>query len=109
SATVMMRLFIVAPPSVLSPTRRSSDLGPTMIAQTDRVKSVASAEPAKVTDTRCEKGQRVILAAGRLAGFRACYGACAPVDGGISDRKSTRLNSSHVKSSYAVLCLKKKK
>src|SRR5690606_41336940 len=84
SATVMMRLFIVAPPSVLSPTRRSSDLGPTMIAQTDRVKSVASAEPAKVTDTRCEKGQRVILAAGRLAGFRACYGACAPVDGGIS-------------------------
>src|SRR6266511_4852728 len=28
---------------------------------------------------------------------------------GERDRKSTRLNSSHVKSSYAVLCLKKKK
>src|SRR5690606_39817172 len=28
---------------------------------------------------------------------------------GISDRKSTRLNSSHVKISYAVFCLKKKK
>src|SRR5690606_40826468 len=27
----------------------------------------------------------------------------------ISDRKSTRLNSSHVKISYAVFCLKKKK
>src|SRR5690606_42092561 len=27
----------------------------------------------------------------------------------IQDRKSTRLNSSHVKSSYAVFCLKKKK
>src|SRR5690606_41701737 len=27
----------------------------------------------------------------------------------IQDRKSTRLNSSHVKNSYAVLCLKKKK
>src|SRR5207302_9741438 len=26
----------------------------------------------------------------------------------ISDRKSTRLNSSHVKTSYAVICLKKK-
>src|SRR5690606_40622182 len=26
----------------------------------------------------------------------------------VSDRKSTRLNSSHVKSSYAVFCLKKK-
>src|SRR5690606_40606117 len=28
---------------------------------------------------------------------------------GLSDRKSTRLNSSHVKISYAVFCLKKKK
>src|SRR5690606_41773833 len=28
---------------------------------------------------------------------------------GSQDRKSTRLNSSHVKSSYAVFCLKKKK
>src|SRR5690606_41721498 len=27
----------------------------------------------------------------------------------IGDRKSTRLNSSHVKNSYAVFCLKKKK
>src|SRR5438874_9773426 len=31
--------------------------------------------------------------------------ACAP----SSDRKSTRLNSSHVEISYAVFCLKKKK
>src|SRR5690606_41041100 len=30
------------------------------------------------------------------------------IDGG-KDRKSTRLNSSHVKSSYAVFCLKKKR
>src|SRR5690606_40006275 len=30
-------------------------------------------------------------------------------DGLARDRKSTRLNSSHVKSSYAVFCLKKKK
>src|SRR5690606_40202942 len=29
--------------------------------------------------------------------------------GGGQDRKSTRLNSSHVKISYAVFCLKKKK
>src|SRR5690606_41279609 len=29
--------------------------------------------------------------------------------GKFADRKSTRLNSSHVKISYAVLCLKKKK
>src|SRR3989442_8495686 len=30
-------------------------------------------------------------------------------DGGQVDRKSTRLNSSHVRISYAVFCLKKKK
>src|SRR5438874_3705545 len=30
-------------------------------------------------------------------------------DAGMEDRKSTRLNSSHVEISYAVFCLKKKK
>src|SRR5207249_8078278 len=33
---------------------------------------------------------------------------CSPT-GGTIDRKSTRLNSSHVSISYAVFCLKKKK
>src|SRR5690349_22948322 len=33
----------------------------------------------------------------------------ASVEGGDEDRKSTRLNSSHVEISYAVFCLKKKK
>src|SRR5690625_6657850 len=32
-----------------------------------------------------------------------------PSDGAYGDRKSTRLNSSHVAISYAVFCLKKKK
>src|SRR5437762_13680682 len=32
-----------------------------------------------------------------------------PIRGGIPDRKSTRLNSSHRCISYAVFCLKKKK
>src|SRR5690554_1202389 len=32
----------------------------------------------------------------------------AHLGGGTSDRKSTRLNSSHVRISYAVFCLKKK-
>src|SRR5689334_24114986 len=35
-------------------------------------------------------------------GVNPCHGAC-------SDRKSTRLNSSHSSISYAVFCLKKKK
>src|SRR6266699_4729651 len=42
--------------------------------------------------------------------LRACLAA---MDGGmsvaVSDRKSTRLNSSHFRISYAVFCLKKKK
>src|SRR5436309_9212170 len=33
----------------------------------------------------------------------------SPAQGRAVDRKSTRLNSSHVKISYAVFCLKKKK
>src|SRR5207249_8987182 len=38
---------------------------------------------------------------------KARGGIC--IDGGDLDRKSTRLNSSHVSISYAVFCLKKKK
>src|SRR5690554_7693593 len=37
------------------------------------------------------------------------YGGCQIVDQSERDRKSTRLNSSHVRISYAVFCLKKKK
>jgi arginine N-succinyltransferase len=55
------------------------DGGPTMIAETDKVRSIAGARQAKVTSTDCDKGQKVLLAHGRLAGFRACYGACEPV------------------------------
>src|SRR3989442_5223751 len=39
--------------------------------------------------------------------YRYRYGQIGHID--ISDRKSTRLNSSHVRISYAVFCLKKKK
>src|SRR5690606_41839574 len=38
-----------------------------------------------------------------------CFGARLTGAGFGGDRKSTRLNSSHVKISYAVFCLKKKK
>src|SRR5690554_7397516 len=36
-------------------------------------------------------------------------GDVAVVEGEVMNRKSTRLNSSHVRISYAVFCLKKKK
>src|SRR2546430_11862982 len=38
----------------------------------------------------------------------ARHAAQPPGGGGLSDRKSTRLNSSHSQISYAVFCLKKK-
>src|SRR5215475_6294595 len=57
-----------------------------------------AATPRVRPATRGQGGNRRVLnSAGRHA--RACW----------RDRKSTRLNSSHVKISYAVFCLKKKK
>src|SRR5690606_39313216 len=47
-----------------------------------------------------------------LAGMIGLHKITSHAHGGeaeIGDRKSTRLNSSHVKISYAVFCLKKKK
>src|SRR5438874_6871529 len=53
---------------------------------------------------------------GRFAGRRRACKCATPFRGlpgwtatGSTDRKSTRLNSSHVEISYAVFCLKKKK
>src|SRR5438874_4701430 len=42
------------------------------------------------------------------AGLGGCP-YCPGASGNVADRKSTRLNSSHVEISYAVFCLKKKK
>src|SRR5437899_6283684 len=42
----------------------------------------------------------------RPSGRRAQYGLASPTT--VRDRKSTRLNSSHLGISYAVFCLKKK-
>src|SRR5579871_6934060 len=46
---------------------------------------------------------------GRPAGLAAEAEHVAAAADVAEDRKSTRLNSSHVESSYAVFCLKKKK
>src|SRR5690606_39827390 len=40
--------------------------------------------------------------------MKSCRSPCFCITPVPGDRKSTRLNSSHVKSSYAVFCLKKK-
>src|SRR3712207_7662770 len=46
---------------------------------------------------------------GRCSACSSCSGPSAAVPRTTSDRKSTRLNSSHANISYAVFCLKKKK
>src|SRR5436305_6447837 len=71
------------PRSTLFPTRRSSDLAGSAAPRTDGGGDAP----------RRRRRRRLTTAA----------------PPGYSDRKSTRLNSSHVRISYAVFCLKKKK
>src|SRR3712207_7682979 len=49
------------------------------------------------------------VASGLLGAFILGSIVLAASRGGLADRKSTRLNSSHANISYAVFCLKKKK
>jgi len=51
------------------------DGGPTMSARTDAVASIARARGLPVADTGLGKGEKALLASGRLAEFRCCYGA----------------------------------
>lgn len=51
------------------------DGGPTMIAQTDSVKSVAESQELTISSVDVQEGERAILACGKLSSFRACYGA----------------------------------
>jgi arginine N-succinyltransferase len=60
------------------------DGGPTMTARTDRVESIAKARAAKVLAVDAEAGEPVMLASGRLADFRCCFGRLAHVDGGAA-------------------------
>src|SRR5690606_41832297 len=86
------------------PTRRSSDL----LAPVDDV-----AEKAFALIREGLKAKKVAALAKAVLFRRARTLMIRPLGDGLVantlDRKSTRLNSSHVKISYAVFCLKKKK
>src|SRR5690606_41462188 len=56
-----------------------------------------------IAQLRAGQFAAVIGIVGRQVGQRQDFAGL-----GVEDRKSTRLNSSHVKISYAVFCLKKK-
>src|SRR5699024_11264424 len=72
----------------------------------ERKGAASKAAPKKAarisTATNCPSGARGAAAA-------ALAGEKPDAPKGSRDRKSTRLNSSHVSISYAVFCLKKKK
>src|SRR5690606_41790265 len=78
------------------PTRRSSDL-------LGVVEQDVGGHERRVGE---EPGRHELAALGLLLELRH---PAQLAEGRRADRKSTRLNSSHVKISYAVFCLKKKK
>jgi len=59
------------------------DGGPTMTARTDEVASIRDARCRTVIQTDSTHGEKVLLAAGRLAGFHACYGLCEDAEDGV--------------------------
>src|SRR5690606_42151940 len=91
------------------PTRRSSDLpypqSDRLVMLADRNVDGSPMDVAHGTHVEVEARSRTFEA---LAVARSWQPALAGVGESERDRKSTRLNSSHVKISYAVFCLKKK-
>jgi arginine N-succinyltransferase len=59
------------------------DGGPTMTARTDDVASIRGAQCRTVVQTDSTHGEKVLLAAGRLAGFHSCYGLCEAAEDGV--------------------------
>ena len=51
------------------------DGGPTMVAKTDQVKSIAEAHRAQLSAIDCQRGEKALIATGELTEFRCCYGA----------------------------------
>src|SRR5438034_4637649 len=62
---------------------------------------------SRVRETQQRLGR--LSALGGLPAKNHCRTCLPPCSSSLSDRKSTRLNSSHTVISYAVFCLKKKK
>src|SRR2546430_4126949 len=74
----------------------------TLFPYTTLFRSVRPNEPSELS-TIFER------ALGLQLSFQCRDGGWAAFDKDVTDRKSTRLNSSHSQISYAVFCLKKKK
>src|SRR5207249_12048399 len=107
--TYALFVYHSAPPPHLHsfPTRRSSDL-PFLPSRTNRHPSLASAVRSRGRNDHGDGGVSISVGSTKSAivSSHASYFGNAAAS---RDRKSTRLNSSHVSISYAVFCLKKKK
>src|SRR5690625_5325808 len=66
------------------------------------------ARPGGVGDEQVLQEAALVIEDGLIA-WTGPVAQAPPADDIVEDRKSTRLNSSHVAISYAVFCLKKKK
>jgi arginine N-succinyltransferase len=60
------------------------DGGPTMSVATDQIRTVRESRQFVLSGTDDAGGQRMMLAAGELDGFAACYGRVAPGAGGAA-------------------------
>src|SRR5258708_13258038 len=83
----------------------------TLFPYTTLFRSLGHAQPehARLTTTDADHGRRLFDPVSGLGAARPAGRHAGGLDGGVRDRKSTRLNSSHQIISYAVFCLKKKK
>src|SRR5690606_41197594 len=90
------------------PTRRSSDLVAGFRDILARFRARRGRCPAALRSGSFGRGARTLGRAVLSTGGSVGFGPARSESYG-KDRKSTRLNSSHVKISYAVFCLKKTK
>jgi arginine N-succinyltransferase len=65
------------------------DGGPTMIAETDRIRTIAEAQAAVIAGERASQPQPRLVASGTLGEFRASVGALCPIEGAIALDEAT--------------------
>src|SRR5699024_12259453 len=100
SVRVIVPVLVVARDLHSFPTRRSSDLEIVPALRPSRVSGAGTGPCAFLSGAAAQRPRLRAEPRDREEGLVA--------DRRAADRKSTRLNSSHVSISYAVFCLKKK-
>src|SRR5690242_20986840 len=80
--------------------------GSTLFPYTTLFRSVG--RHSRIFHPALNREPRLVVGVRNVLRDEEVYSDTVPVESGIGDRKSTRLNSSHMSISYAVFCLKKK-